>query len=150
MMLIIGYGNSLRGDDGLGEYISRRLRDMLTRPDVEILSQYQLTPELVEPISRADRVIFIDARTGAVPGAIECARVEPVPDAGPLMHHVSPAGLLAASWGLYGRHPEAVLFSVAGDCFDYGEGLSPAVQAAVPALLARILYHVKETMADYA
>ena len=59
--LVIGYGNVLRGDDGAGFLTAELLRDKLRDPDIEILSQHQLLPELMEPISRAARVIFIDA-----------------------------------------------------------------------------------------
>ena len=41
--------------------------DLINDPDVEIVPLHQLTPELMDPLRRADRVIFIDASTTGRP-----------------------------------------------------------------------------------
>ena len=136
-LLIIGYGNPLRGDDGLGWYAAERLRNELRDPETEILSAYQLTPELAEPISRANLVVFLDARDGGVPGELRCENVEARPNpTGALSHHATPAGLLWAARTLYGSAPEGRLYSVSGACFGYGEGLSAPLEAALDELVA--------------
>lgn len=66
--LIIGYGNPLRGDDGLGWHVAQRLAAVLPQHRARIEVCHQLTPELAEPISRADLVIFIDAEDLAPAG----------------------------------------------------------------------------------
>src|SRR5579871_5175875 len=70
-LLIVGYGNPIRSDDAVGYLAAERLRQVLTEADIAILSVHQLTPELAEPVSRAARVIFIDAAATGEPGAIE-------------------------------------------------------------------------------
>src|ERR1044072_3449496 len=62
--LVIGYGNELRGDDGVGPRVARAVQQ-LSLPHVRVLVQHQLTPELAEDISRARAVVFVDA-------AIDC------------------------------------------------------------------------------
>ena len=63
--LIIGIGNPLRGDDGIGLDVASEFSRELRRDDVQVLATHQLTPELSELVSRADRVFFIDvARSG--------------------------------------------------------------------------------------
>jgi len=59
-ILVIGYGNSLRSDDGAG----CRVSDIVASwelPSVRSLTVHQLTPELAEPIAQAELAIFIDA-----------------------------------------------------------------------------------------
>ena len=45
---------------------------------------------------------------------------------------------MALASQLYGASPRAFAVTLTGDCFDHGEGLSPVVAAAIPALVARI------------
>ena len=61
MMLIIGYGNPLRGDDGVGWRVAEAAGTALPEGAATVLAVHQLTPELSAPISRAGRVVFVDA-----------------------------------------------------------------------------------------
>jgi len=136
-LLIIGYGNPLRGDDGLGWRAAEQLA--AEWPEAETLTCQQLTPELAEPISRAARVVFIDAAAQGAPGAVHEQPLRPdaaVP--APFTHRINPGALLALSEKLYGHLPEAVLFSVAGESFDYSQALSPSVEAALPEVIRRV------------
>ena len=76
-VLIIGYGNPLRTDDGLGWQAVQRLAASLKHAPVEALAVHQLTPELGESIRSAGLVIFIDASHEGQPGTWTCAPVEP-------------------------------------------------------------------------
>lgn len=53
-MLIIAYGNLLRGDDGLASRAADELAQKVEPSKVEILQRHQLAPELAE-ISAAAR-----------------------------------------------------------------------------------------------
>ena len=79
--LIIGYGNPLRGDDGVGPRAAELLveEDGVTSPllpdGVQVLVCHQLTIELAPQIAEADRLILIDAiasdaTTTGEPGSI--------------------------------------------------------------------------------
>ena len=133
--LLIGYGNTLRGDDGLGPHVAERLAADLIPPDRRVAC-HELVPELVVPVSEADLVVFVDASRDRRPGEIACARIAPVP-AGPQVafsHALTPATLLALARDLYAASPTAWLLSVGAAAFDYTEGLSPTVLATLPAL----------------
>lgn len=140
--LIIGIGNPLRGDDGLGWKVADELSCELSceprRDDVHVLATHQLTPELAELASQADRVLFIDAAQSGPPGTMTCRRVLPDAPAVRLSHALSPAALLSMTEKLYGRSPAACLLTLAGDSFSPGESLSPAVAAALPVLRMQI------------
>ena len=147
--LIIGYGNPLRGDDGVGPRAAELLADRgratpLPLPDgVHVLVCHQLTLELAPQIAEADRLILIDARATGEPGSIEqCILTPAIPDRVSLTHHIDAQGLLVAAQILYGHAPETVLFTVSGGSFDCCEMLSPAVAATLPDLLARIRHVV--------
>src|SRR5689334_3921419 len=98
--LVVGIGNPLRQDDGVGRRIAEALAG---------LSSHQLTVELAEPLSRVDRAVFIDAAdTGDPPGTVSCRVLYPAEAALTLSHHLTPSVLLALARHLYGRCPEAV------------------------------------------
>ena len=143
-VLIIGYGNPLRGDDGLGWHAAERLRAAVEDPEVEILTVHQLTPELMEPISQADRVILIDAGVGAVPGEIQERAVEPQATGSAFTHHATPTALLAGARALYGNAPPATLITVTGADFSFSDRLSPAVNARMNALVLTALRLIRQ------
>ena len=136
-MLIIGYGNPLRGDDGFGWRAAEQLREVAL-PETEVLTVHQLTPELAEDASRAELVVFIDAREGGVPGSWKREEIAPGAGRQPFTHHVTPASLVSAAGTLYGCAPRAVLFTMAGESFEFGEGLSLRVAAALPEMLEEV------------
>src|SRR5512136_1175751 len=74
-ILVVGYGNPLRGDDGAGWQAAERLEALLPPAQVNVLIRHQLTPELAEPSSRAELVILIDASCVDPPGQIACREV---------------------------------------------------------------------------
>jgi len=142
-VLIVGCGNPLRGDDGLAwqalEQLGQleRLRGLGT---VEMISCHQLTPELAEPVSRAHRVIFIDARAGETPGQVKLNRVAlQAPAHSAFTHLLDPPALLGYAERLYGKRPEAFTASVAAESFGYGEGLSRTVRASLAILLQKVV-----------
>ncbi|MGH7833436.1 MAG: hydrogenase maturation protease [Candidatus Binatia bacterium] len=153
--LIIGYGNPLRGDDGVAWHAAQALAAVLQNAPADVMTCHQLTPELAEPVSRADLVVFIDAEQRQPAGKIFSRRVKP--DEAPLpafSHDFTPATLIAWTRRLYQACPEAILFSVAGSSFECAEELSPPVAAALPELIERVCAWVRagettrETRAD--
>ena len=93
--LIIGIGNPLRGDDGLGWDVAGELSSELRRDDVQVLATHQLTPELSDLVSRADLVLFIDATRSEDPGTMRCQQVLPVAPPARHSHALCPATLLS-------------------------------------------------------
>lgn len=134
-VLVIGYGNPLRGDDALGWEIAKRLRATIQDEAIEILVVHQLTPELSELISKVELVVFIDASQHGQPGSWKCETVEPSPTPAPALgHHLTPINLLAYTQAVFKASPTALLLSVAGVSFDCRQELSPCLAAALPAI----------------
>jgi hydrogenase maturation protease len=143
-VLVIGYGNALRSDDGVGWHAAALLADDPRLAGVEVLARHQLAPELALDMSRASLVILVDADAEIPPGAITVRRLEaagPGPAAGgsgggpgASSHHVGPAELLAVCRELYGAAPEAIVIGVGTLTMEVGESLSAPVAAALPAV----------------
>jgi hydrogenase maturation protease len=123
--LVVGYGNRLRGDDGLGPMVAD-IVGTWNLPGVEVRTVHQLVPEMAVVLAQVERVLFIDA---AMPGRIEgnfaCAEIMPASqNAYVLGHHETAAHLLRLTWMLAGRVPQAWLLSIAACSFDVGANLT--------------------------
>ncbi len=138
--LILGCGNSLRGDDAVALHVVRELRAGLCEPETVIQASTQWTPEQAEPISEADVVIFIDASAVLSTGAVQSRRISPKPEApSSFSHSCSPEGLLALAKQLYGNVPSgAFLITIGAQSFEFSEELSETVKLAIPEALAQI------------
>ena len=132
-ILIIGYGNSLRGDDAAGPAVAE-LIEARHWPGVRALSEQQLFPELAEDIARSRHTYFVDASTA--PGAR--VTVQPVTEATDhaMAHRCSPGALLRMARELYGARPAADLVAIPAEHFEPGTGLS-----------ASVVRHIEETVA---
>jgi hydrogenase maturation protease len=145
-ILILGYGNTLRGDDGLGVIVAQHLAETLS--GVDVIDAHQLLPEMAHTISRYDIVFFVDAAAGGVPGTFAHSLLEPVTeDEAAFSHNVTPARLLLAAEMLYGNRPAAELCTVAGGSFEFSEQLTPAVAATVPLVVDYVVKRVKNLKA---
>jgi hydrogenase maturation protease len=139
-ILIIAYGNPLRGDDAFGWRVAERLRGSVSSPDIEILTVQQLLPELMEAISQAESVVFVDAAASGTPGELRVRAVlAQAPPRGAFLHHSTPEGLLAGALSLYARTPRACLVSVSGAGFGFSEKLSACVEARLDEAAAAVL-----------
>lgn len=140
-ILIVGYGNPLRGDDGAGPRVAGLLAAD-AECGADVLSCHQLTPELSEHLCGRVLVIFVDAAATVAAGDVVTTRLAQagaamaVPPG--LTHHVDAGTLLLMADRLYDARPQAFLVAVGASSFDLGEDLSPAVAAALPAAAAAI------------
>lgn len=130
-MLILGIGNPLRGDDGLGWVVAEQLA-RANEQDCAVQCVHQLTPELAQQLATADLAIFIDASCEGKPGDIHIRQVFPASQIGPVgMHHLTPEELMALTIALYGRCPLVVAVTITGADFSLSESLSPLVEREV-------------------
>jgi hydrogenase maturation protease len=128
-VLVIGYGNPLRRDDGLGPLIVDGLAAE-RRAGVETITAVQLVPELAASLAEAEVVIFVDACAGS--GEVQLTLVEEGEALEWSSHCGDPRALLALTRAVYGRAPRAWWVTVPGVDFGFGDGLSPAARANTP------------------
>jgi hydrogenase maturation protease len=124
--LVVGYGNPLRGDDGLGWHVAAALAADPRRADTDVITRHQLTPELAEDIATARLAVLIDASLGDTPGCVSVREVAPAPGAS-WSHHLRPEDVVGLAHALFGAAPQVLLVTVTGAHFGYGTQLSPAV-----------------------
>jgi len=121
-VLVLGYGNPGRQDDGLGPAAAAEI-EKLGLPGVTSRDNYQLVIEDSVEIAAHDIVWFVDAaRTGAEP--YEVRALSPALDIAFTSHLVKPEVLLAIAKQYYGKSPEAYLLGIRGYEFEFLEGLS--------------------------
>ncbi len=130
-VLVLGYGNRLRTDDGLGWQVAVELFRANTSPEVEVLPCHQLTPDLAEAVSFAETVIFIDSARDGKPGELRQEELYSRSGSTSFTHDLSPATLLALAAELFGVCPRAHLVTICGECYDPGETLSATVNSHV-------------------
>ena len=137
-ILILGYGNVDRQDDGVAWHIlaglARRLGGQPPgSPDeefdtadqnVDLLFVLQLMPEIAETIAQYERVCFVDAHTGAVPDDVNVQELSSEFQSSPFTHHMTASTLLSVAETLYHRAPQAILVSVRGYEFGFARSLS--------------------------
>jgi hydrogenase maturation protease len=145
-VLVIAWGNPLREDDAVAWHVLEGLRSLKPRrtlPLMKLRHAHQLAPEMAECVSKAQGVVFIDARRDGQPGEIRCEVIAPSAGSNPLAHSLSPQALLLFAEQLYGRAPRAVVLSIAGERFGMGEALSPVVRRAIPRAIRTVVRQAK-------
>lgn len=133
-VLVIGYGNPGRLDDGLGPAFAAQL-EQAGLASVTVETDYQLAVEDARAVADHDVAVFVDASlAGPEPFLFE--RIDPKPDAHFSSHIVEPGGVLALAEKLFGAGTEAYVLGIRGYEFDaFGETLSERAQANLAAAL---------------
>jgi hydrogenase maturation protease len=140
--LIVGYGNSLRQDDGFGLAVARQIATIDNLDSTEVIACHQLTPELIEPVSNADFVIFVDASLNRPSDQLKFVTLLNTSSTAfqpAFTHHLSPQTILAGARILYQRTPQAWLLTASAKALTLGEELSAEVEALVPQAVGLIL-----------
>lgn len=138
--LVLGLGNPIMGDDGVGVAALNRLRHYWELPaDVELVDGGTWGMNLLPLIESAERVILLDAiRTGAPPGTLTVLERAELPRYFALKlspHQIDLREVLALA-ELRGALPEdLVALGIEPARVEMGESLSPPVQAAMAKLV---------------
>lgn len=159
-VLVIGFGNTLRRDDGAGVVAARLLAAdaRLAADDVVVREAYQLLPEMALDLGEATLAVFVDADARGLPGSVEIRQIDPLSAArtdadargepGASSHHVGAGELVALAAELTGHAPRAVAIGIGVADLELGEGLSPAVEAALPRVVEIVARLVAEHRAE--
>jgi hydrogenase maturation protease len=143
-VVVIGYGNELRGDDAAGPRVARAVARW-GREGVQALAVHQLDVELAEPLSAADRAVFVDASLEPG-GAVAVRPLAPAEDLPGFGHASDPRWLLALADEVFGRQPPAWLVTIPAESFGFGARLSELAARGVGEALREVARLVE--MAD--
>jgi len=141
--LVIGYGNLLRGDDGIGQTVATQVEEWEWK-NVRSRPVHQLMPELAQELSEVNLAIFVDAALSG--DKVTLSPLEPAPEQGlPWGHSLSPPRLLALCQWLYATAPQAWMISVPGVDFSDSDRLSPLAKERVKIALNYITELLKSS-----
>jgi hydrogenase maturation protease len=144
--LVVGLGNPLLTDDGVGLVVARALRDRLPdRRDVDVQEDFNGGLRLMERMVGYDRAIVVDAiLTGGMAGSIQLLRGGNMPT----QHSASSHDATLRTALDFGRSvgaalpldEEILMIGIeAADVSTFGTCCTPEVQAAVPAAVETVL-----------
>ncbi len=142
--LIIGLGNPLRGDDGVGVRLVQELARQTLPPNVQAVDGGTQGLGLVNMMEDQQRVILVDAAdVGRSPGEFVRFTLDEARLLGDDQHlSIHAAGLydaLLLAQALNMLPPDVIIFGVQPSHFEWDSTLSPEVEAALPDLLAAVL-----------
>lgn len=146
--LVVGLGNPLLADDGLGiEIIGRLAKSYDCGPDVEIEDGGTWGMNLLPQLETAERVLFVDAiKTGAIPGTLQRIEGEQLPRQLGLKispHQMDLQDLVAVS-SIRGTFPtDAVAIGVEPECVETRTGLSASVSARLDDVLDAVVAQLR-------
>jgi hydrogenase maturation protease len=151
-VLVLGLGNPLQADDGVGCRVIEALEGALTGrelpPGVEVMDAGTPGVGLINLMEGRQRAIIVDAaEMGRQPGEVVRFRPEDVTLTGSTerfsLHRTAVADALALAHALNLPLPEIVFFGVQPGTIGWRDELSPEVAAAVPGLVDAILEEVR-------
>lgn len=142
--VVLGVGNVLMGDEGVGVLVARHLTDSGAAGDIEVVDAGTGGFHLLEYFQDYDRVVLVDATLdGQAPGSVSVMKPRFSSDYPPTLcaHDIGLKDLLDAVY-LLGRSPEVILFAISIASVD---GVTLDVSGPVAESVARVAKQV----ADY-
>ena len=139
-ILIYGYGNPGRQDDGLGVALVEWLEIWAKAAGMAGLvfdSNYQLNAEDALAVAESRIVVFVDAaKEGAAP--FEFRELAPKNEIAFSTHAMSPESVLALAAELYDARPQAWMLAIRGYEWEPNEPPTPAALANLAAACAHL------------
>jgi len=147
-ILILGVGNLLLSDEGVGVHVAERMLQMGLPPVVRVVEGGTDGFGLINIILEADRMILIDAvRGGGAPGSVYRFDVEdcnPCPDLfRTSVHQISILEVINLS-GFIGSAPKTTIIGVEPVSLEMGMSLSPEIEEKIPKVIQLILEEIKK------
>ena len=143
--LVVGLGNPLRGDDGVGPRVVKELLQRELPSHVEVVDAGSGGMDLLHLLEGRNLAVVVDAaRWGGDSGEVKRFNPRQV-ELSPRTfspHHASLAEVLALANALGYTLPQMVVFGVQPSKIEWESGLSPAVESAIPHLIDAILKEI--------
>ena len=146
--LVVGVGNPLMGDDGIGIEVARSLRKLNLGGSVLVLERQTLDISILDLAKGASKLIVVDAvKSGRPPGSL--VKFTPGGHGSPILrvslsHEQRLDDILALAKRIGLRRPPIVVVGVEPEDCTPREGLSERVVNALPSVLEEVMAEVKE------
>ena len=149
-VLVLGLGNELLCDDGVGVHIVRLLQKEPPAQGVLIAEAGTAILRLQHLLEQANHVIAIDAvRAGDTPGTVYCFDIDQAHMSRPVsLHDLGIVGLLQLM--PVDSRPKVTILGIEPETIDYGMELSPSVQANIDGVCQRAKQMITERLSHRA
>ena len=146
-VLVLGVGNILLGDEGVGVHVIRQLERHTLPLDVELLDGGTASLDLLDSIANRDKVVVIDAvKGGSEPGAIYRFTYSDIKAQRYIftsLHQVGLLETLSIATYLNCMPREIIFFGIEPKQIDWGLELSPEAAATVPRVIELVLAEIE-------
>jgi hydrogenase maturation protease len=148
MLKVIGLGNILRGDDGIGPVVIEELKKSKLPSPLQLLDAGSDAFTVLDHFLGSDPILLIDcARMGKDPGTVQKIRTEDIEciptDVGMSLHGYS----LAEVWQIarsMGSKKELAIIGVEPEKVQFNSGLSEVVKKSIPIIIKMIVEEAKK------
>ncbi len=145
-ILILGLGNPLMGDDGIGVFVAEELKKLEWPPEVQILEVGTSVFHYLQEISQAKHIIAVDAlQAGGHAGYVyrlDIEDVEYLPERG--AHSMSLPGVVKLARNVAGLPEVVTIYGVEPEKLGFGEGLTFAVKSKLPKIIFLLITEVQK------
>jgi hydrogenase maturation protease len=147
-IVILGVGNLLLSDEGVGVHVADELMKMDLPPGVSVVEGGTDGFRLLNVITEADRVIIIDAvKGGAEPGSIYRFDIDEVRNCPPgfrtSVHQIGILEVIDLS-GLIGKTPRTAVIGIEPKSLEMGMELTPEIKSKIPRIIELIFEELKK------
>ena len=141
-ILVVGMGNLIYRDEGIGAHIIREMEKMKLPSHIELLDIGTSTMDLISYMKEVKKLIVIDAmRAGGKPGTIyKCKPEDLLPkDEGPIsLHEIGLLETLNMTKKL-GMEIQTVIVGIEPEIMEWGTELTEAVKNKIPMIIEAVL-----------
>lgn len=145
-IVILGIGNLLLSDEGVGVHLANELMKMDFPPNVSVIEGGTGGFCLLNVITEADRLIVIDAvKGGAAPGSIyrfDIKDLHTPPVSFTSIHQIGILEVINLS-GLIGKTPQTTIIGIEPKSMEIGMELSSEIKAKIPDIIKLIQEEIK-------
>ncbi|MFZ2412280.1 MAG: hydrogenase maturation protease [Candidatus Methanoperedens sp.] len=142
-IVIIGVGNLLMGDDGIGIHVVEALRHEALPSNVAVFSAETRAFDALEYMDGCDKAVIVDAyKKGGAPGSIYRFTFDPASEIDESfnlsMHDINFIDALRAGRGIYKLPKEIVILGIEPEVLECGLDLSFKLNDAIPNLIEAV------------
>lgn len=150
-VLVVGIGNLLLQDEGVGCHAVKRLQQMEWPEEVDFVEAGTGSYDLVDYFCQGENLIVIDAlKAGGEPGAIYRAPLDQLglkSEEGISLHQMSFSDAMQMV-KLLGYNPRVIVYGIEPHTIDWGLELTPVVEQKMPVLLNFIRQEIEQILAS--
>ena len=145
-ILVLGVGNLLLKDEGVGVHVVERLREMELPEDVEVKDGGTGGFHLLDDVEGREKVIVVDAvKAGMTPGTLyrfDAKDIEVTRKISISLHDINLADMLSLA-DMLGKKPDTVVIGVEPKDMGAGLELSPEIEARIPEIIGLVIKEIK-------